>query len=42
MPPFSFSDALRAVFKVKGAVGYVFRGDYKPGVVKIIMVLPAQ
>ncbi len=39
MPPATFSNLLKAVFKVNGSVGYVFRSDYKEGVVKVLMVL---
>jgi ABC-type phosphate transport system substrate-binding protein len=42
LPPITFSNLLKAVFKVNGAVSYVFRSDYKEGVVKIIMVLASE
>jgi ABC-type phosphate transport system substrate-binding protein len=42
MPPASFSNLLMAVFKVNGSVSYVFRRDYKQGVVKILAVLASE
>jgi ABC-type phosphate transport system substrate-binding protein len=42
MEPATFSDTLKAVFKLRGGVSYVFRADYKPGVAKIVLVLPAS
>lgn len=33
---------LRAVFSLKGSISYVYRKDYKKGVVKILAVLPTQ
>jgi hypothetical protein len=39
MPPATFSNLLKAVYKVKGSVSYVFRSNYKAGVVKILAVL---
>ncbi|MCP4675326.1 MAG: hypothetical protein GY854_07435 [Deltaproteobacteria bacterium] len=38
-PP-EFSNTLKAVFKIKGSLSYVFRKDFKEGVVKVILVLP--
>ncbi len=38
-PP-SFSNPLKAVFKLRGAVSYVYRADYKPNVSKILLVIP--
>jgi len=40
-PP-EFTNPLKAVFRLKGAVGYVFRSQYREGVAKILLVLPAQ
>ena len=40
--PAEFSDVLKAVFKLKGSLSYVFRSDYKEGVAKIIYILKAQ
>ena len=42
MPPATFSNLLMAVFKVNGSVSYVFRSDYKQGVVKILAVLASE
>jgi ABC-type phosphate transport system substrate-binding protein len=42
MEPATFNDTLKAVFKLRGAVSYVFRSQYKEGVAKILLVLPAQ
>ncbi|MDJ0764100.1 MAG: hypothetical protein QNJ97_14050 [Myxococcota bacterium] len=36
-----FSQPLRAVFHLKGSVSYVFRSQYKEGVVKVLLVIPA-
>ncbi len=38
-PP-EFSNTLKAVFKIKGALSYIFRKDYREGVAKILLVLP--
>ncbi len=40
-PP-KFSNLLKAVYKLKNSVAYVYRKDYIKGVVKIILVLPAK
>lgn len=40
-PP-ELGNNLRAVFKIKGAISYVYRRDYKEGVVDIVLVLPAK
>jgi ABC-type phosphate transport system substrate-binding protein len=40
-PP-QFENSMKAVFKLAGAVGYVFRSQYKEGVAKVLLVLPAQ
>lgn len=37
-----FSNSLKAVFKLSGAVSYVYRKDYLPNVVKIILVIPSN
>jgi len=34
-PP-TFSNTLKAVFKIKGSISYAFRKDVKPGLVKIV------
>lgn len=41
-PPPKFRNPLRAVFRLNGAVGYVYRSEYREGVAKILLVLPAQ
>lgn len=40
-PP-AYSNTLKAVFKLRGAVSYVFRSDYKEGVAKVVLVLPSS
>jgi ABC-type phosphate transport system substrate-binding protein len=40
--PTEFANPLKAVFKIKGAVSYVFRSMYKEGVAKVVMVLAAE
>lgn len=37
-----FGNNLKAVFKIKGSISYVFRSDYKEGVVKVLLVIPAD
>jgi hypothetical protein len=39
--PAEFSSIQKAVFKIKGAIGYIYRSDYKKGVTKIVLVLPS-
>ena len=39
--PASFGNTLKAVFKIRGSVSYVFRSQYKEGVAKVLLVLPA-
>ena len=39
--PVSFPNPLKAVFKLKGALGYIYRSQYKEGVVKILLVIDA-
>lgn len=41
-PPVEFSNTLRAVFKLNGAVSYVYRSDYKEGIAKVVLVIPAS
>ncbi len=41
-PPVEFSNTLRAVFKLDGAVSYVYRSDYKEGIAKVVLVIPAS
>jgi hypothetical protein len=40
-PPPEFENVLKAVFKLRGSVSYIYRSQYKPGLVKILLVLPA-
>jgi ABC-type phosphate transport system substrate-binding protein len=40
VPP-EFGDTLRAVFKMKGAIGYVLRSQFKEGTAKVLLVIPA-
>jgi len=40
-PP-EFSNPLKAVFRLKGSVSYVYRSQYREGVVKILLVVPAK
>ncbi len=37
-PP-EFGNTLKAVFKLKGAVSYVYRKDFKEGVAKVLLVI---
>ena len=39
-PPPEFSNTLKAVFKLKGAVSYLYRAQYRDNVSKILLVLP--
>ncbi len=41
-PPPAFSNPLKAVFNLRGSVGYVYRADYKAGVAKILFVIPRR
>ncbi len=38
-PP-EFGNLLKATFSLRGSVSYVFRKDYREGVVKVLLVLP--
>jgi hypothetical protein len=38
-PPSEFAGTVKAVFSVKGSVGYCFRSEYREGVVKVLLVL---
>lgn len=40
LPPAEFKNQLKAVFKLNGAISYVYRSQYKEGVAKILLVLP--
>ena len=37
--PSAFSNPLKAVFSVKGSVGYCYRKQYKAGLAKVLLVL---
>ena len=38
-PPPAFSNTQKAVFKLRGAVSYIYRKDFREGVTKILLVL---
>jgi hypothetical protein len=40
-PPASFGNTLEAVYRLKGAVSYVYRSDYRGGVATVVLTLPA-
>lgn len=40
--PAEFGNTLKAVFKIKGAVSYVYREEYKEGIANVLLVLPAN
>ncbi len=42
VPPPSLGYNFKAVFRIKGAISYVFRQDYIKGVSKIVLVIPAK
>ncbi len=42
VPPVEFSDTLKAVYKLRRSVSYVYRSQFKKGVAKIVLVLPAK
>ena len=37
--PTAFGNPLKAVFSIKGAIGYCYRKDYREGVVKVLLSL---
>ena len=39
-PP-EFRQTLRAVFAIKGSIGYVFRKDFHENVARVVLVIPA-
>lgn len=39
--PAEFGNVLKAVYKLHGAVSYIYRSDYKEGIVKVVFVLEA-
>jgi hypothetical protein len=40
--PATFNNTVKAVFMLKGAVSYVYRKDYREGLVKAVSVIPAR
>lgn len=40
-PPVEFADPLRAAFSLPAGVAYVFRANYRPGTVRVVLVVPA-
>jgi len=40
--PAEFSNPLKAVFRLKGSLGYVYRSQYREGVVKVLLVIPVK
>ena len=40
-PP-EFSNPLKAVFNVNGSIGYVYRSDFKKGIAKVLLIIPAN
>lgn len=41
-PPPEFNNILKAVFHLRGSVSYIFRKDFKEGVVDVLLVIPAS
>ena len=41
VPPPEFRNVEKAVFKLKGSIGYTFRSDFTAGVSKVLLVVPA-
>ena len=40
-PP-AYNDTMKATFKLRSCVSYIFRSQYKEGLVKIVLVIPAN
>ncbi|MCP4677826.1 MAG: hypothetical protein GY854_20370 [Deltaproteobacteria bacterium] len=40
--PVEFRNTLKAVFKLRGSISYIFRSQYKERVAKVVLVLPAR
>lgn len=40
-PPTELPNPLKAIFKLRNGVSYILRKDYKEGVAKILLVIPA-
>lgn len=37
-----FAHVLKATFKLKGSIGYIYRHEYREGVVNVLLVLPHE
>lgn len=40
--PSSFNDTMKAVFRLRNGVSYVFRSQLRQGLVRVVLVIPAQ
>jgi hypothetical protein len=40
--PSEFGNTMKVVYKIRGAVSYVFRSHYKDGVAKVVLVIPTN
>lgn len=40
--PATFNNTMKAVFMLKGSIGYVYRKDYREGLVRVVSVIPAR
>ncbi len=40
--PVEFSHTLKAVFKLRGSISYIYRSQYREGVCRILLVLPKR
>lgn len=40
-PP-EFSNTMKAVYRLKGGISYVFRKDFKEGVAKVVLTIPSE
>ena len=40
--PAEFGNTLKAVFQLRGSIGYVYRSQYREGVAKVLLVVPAK
>ena len=41
-PPITFENRIKAVFKLRGSVSYIYRHQHLKGVVRVLLVLPAK
>lgn len=41
-PPVAFSNPQKALFHMKGSIGYVYRKDLLPNVFKVVLVIPSK